>query len=261
MSRITRPLVVSMICWIVFSHSAVAQSPRIRPTTIPVNAVEIAPDVYYMGKSFDPQSRQMVDGVAFVHRAPQRKLKPNVAAARPVKACYRLIGFPGWTSPEPWSVTATPGSPISSTTIRAEIENAISDWEAAAGVNILGSFSSAGAGVLPSTTLDGVNAIAFGNAGGGGTVAVTYVWGSRRTPILEFDQIYGNNWDWTAGSGSSADAFDFANVATHEIGHAVGLDHPGNSCTEETMYAYVDFGEIKKRDLNSGDILGVQALY
>lgn len=85
-------------------------------------------------------------------------------------------------------------------------------------------------------------------------------WGSRRTPILEFDQIYGNHWDWTAGSGSSADAFDFANVATHGIGNAVGLDHPGNSCTEETMYAYVDFGETKKRDLNAGDILGVQAL-
>ena len=67
------------------------------------------------------------------------------------------------------------------------------------------------------------------------------------------------NWNWV--TGSSADAFDFANVATHEIGHAVGLDHPGNSCTEETMYAYVDFGETKKRTLNAGDILGAQALY
>lgn len=139
MSRITRSLLVSMLCWIVFSHSAAAQSPRIRPSTIPANAVEIAPASITWA---------MVDG-----------------------------------------------------------------------------------------------------------------WGSRRTPILEFDQIYGNHWDWTAGSGSSADAFDFANVATHGIGNAVGLDHPGNSCTEETMYAYVDFGETKKRDLNAGDILGVQALY
>jgi Matrixin len=259
MSRITRPLLASLLCWIVFSHSAAAQSPRIRPSTVPANAVELAPDVYYMGKSFDPQSRQMVDGLAFVHRAPERKLKPNVAPARPVKACYRLIGFPGWTSAEPWSVRVPAGSPLTSATVISEIGNAITQWETAAGVNILGNHSSTG--VLPSTTLDGVNAIAFGNAGGGGTVAVTYVWGSRRTPILEFDQIYGNNWDWTTGSGSSADAFDFANVATHEIGHAVGLDHPGNSCTEETMYAYVDFGETKKRTLNAGDILGVQALY
>ena len=257
MSRITRPVLASVLCWIVFSHSAAAQSPRIRPSTVPANAVEVAPDVYYMGKSFDPQSRQMVDGLAFVHRAPERKLKPNVAPARPVKACYRLIGFPGWTSQESWSVATTPGSPLQTSTIITEIGNAITQWEMAAGAQILGSGSSRT--VLPSTTLDGVNAIAFGNAGGGGTVAVTYVWGSRRTPIVEFDQIYGSNWDWV--TGSSADAFDFANVATHEIGHAVGLDHPGNSCTEETMYAYVDFGETKKRTLNPGDILGVQALY
>ena len=257
MSRITRPVLASVLCWIVFSHSAAAQSPRIRPSTVPANAVEVAPDVYYMGKSFDPQSRQMVDGLAFVHRAPERKLKPNVAPARPVKGCYRLIGFPGWTSQESWSVATTPGSPLQTSTIITEIGNAITQWEMAAGAQILGSGSSRT--VLPSTTLDGVNAIAFGNAGGGGTVAVTYVWGSRRTPIVEFDQIYGNNWDWVVGS--SADAFDFPNVATHEIGHAVGLDHPGNSCTEETMYAYVDFGETKKRTLNPGDVLGVQALY
>src|SRR5688572_24024983 len=117
MLRITRPVLASVLCWIVFSYSAAAQSPRIRPSTVPANAVEIAPDVYYMGKSFDPQSRQMVDGLAFVHRAPERKLKPNVARARPVKGCYRLIGFPGWTSAEPWYVTTTPGTPFSANTI------------------------------------------------------------------------------------------------------------------------------------------------
>ena len=256
MSRITRPILVSMLGWIVFSHSAAAQSPRIRPSTVPANAVEIAPDVYYMGKSFDPQSRQIVDGLAFVHRAPERKLKPKVAPARAVKACYRLIGFPGWTSQEPWSVRTT-GSPFNAATMLTEIDAAITRWEVAAGGQILGSGSSAGA--LPSTTLDGVNAIAFGNAGGGGTVAVTYVWGSRRTAIFEFDQIYGDNWDWTLGG--SANTFDFLSVATHEIGHAVGLDHPGNTCTLETMYAYVDFGQTHQRTLNDGDIAGINALY
>ena len=31
--------------------------------------------------------------------------------------------------------------------------------------------------------------------------------------------------------------------------------------TEETMYAYADFGETKKRTLEAGDITGVQKLY
>ena len=46
MSTITRSLLASMFCLVVFSHSAAAQSPRIRPSTVPANAVEIAPDVY-----------------------------------------------------------------------------------------------------------------------------------------------------------------------------------------------------------------------
>jgi hypothetical protein len=48
---------------------------------------------------------------------------------------------------------------------------------------------------------------------------------------------------------------------THEIGHAAGLDHPANTCTQETMYAYVDFGETHKRTLNNGDIAGINSLY
>ena len=257
MSRITRSILASISCLIVFSHSATAQSPRIRPSTVPANAVEIAPDVYYMGKSFDPQSRQMVDGLAFVHRALSRQPKPNVAAAAKVKACYKLIGFPGWQSRESWSVTSAGASDISLPNLVGEVESAIQAWESAAGADIIGDYIPSA--VPPSSTANGVNSIAFGNAGGGGTVAVTYVWGSRRTAIFEFDQIYGDNWDWTLGG--SANTFDFLSVATHEIGHAVGLDHPGNTCTLETMYAYVDFGQTHQRTLNDGDIAGINALY
>ena len=254
MIRITRPLLASLLCCIVFCHSAAAQSPRKRPSTVPAHAVEIAPDVYYLGKSLDPQSGRMLDGVVFVHRAPERQSKPTAAPAK-VKACYRLIGFPGWQTPEAWSVNST-GAPVN---MRSGIEAAIGAWESAAGVNILGNYSSAGEGVLPSTTADGVNSIAFGDAGGAGVVAVTYVWGSRRTAIFEFDQIYGSDWDWS--TSGAANAFDFQSVATHEIGHAVGLDHPANTCTQETMYAYIDFGETHQRTLNPGDVAGVNALY
>ena len=54
---------------------------------------------------------------------------------------------------------------------------------------------------------------------------------------------------------------DFHNIAQHEVGHALGLGHPDNSCTEETMYAYATEGETKKRDLHAGDIAGAVDLY
>jgi predicted Zn-dependent protease len=54
---------------------------------------------------------------------------------------------------------------------------------------------------------------------------------------------------------------DFLSIAAHEVGHAAGMDHPENSCTEETMYAYAAYGETKKRDLNDGDVAGIRNLY
>jgi hypothetical protein len=39
------------------------------------------------------------------------------------------------------------------------------------------------------------------------------------------------------------------------------MGHPESSCTEETMYAYADDGEIKKRTLNPGDEAGIAELY
>ena len=51
------------------------------------------------------------------------------------------------------------------------------------------------------------------------------------------------------------------NIKTHEAGHAAGLGHPDNTCTEETMYAFASIGETKKRTVNSGDIAGIKDLY
>ena len=131
-------------------------------------------------------------------------------------------------------------------------------WESAAGTNIFG-FGSIDTTVHPNSSADGQNVVQFGNAGGGGTVAVTYIWGSRRAAIFEWDMIFGNDWDWSDGGSSTT--FDFLGVATHEIGHAAGLDHPAITCTQETMYAYVNFGETHQRSLNDGDKAGINALY
>lgn len=78
--------------------------------------------------------------------------------------------------------------------------------------------------------------------------------------LVEWDQVY-DDVDFAWSSTGASGAMDFENIATHEFGHALGLGHPDNACTEETMYAYADYGETKKRDLNAGDIAGVAKLY
>jgi hypothetical protein len=62
---------------------------------------------------------------------------------------------------------------------------------------------------------------------------------------------------WTDGGVPGVPgALDLRTVLAHEIGHAIGLDHPGPT---GTLMGYRHQGDIDR--LTSGDIAGVQRLY
>jgi len=75
------------------------------------------------------------------------------------------------------------------------------------------------------------------------------------------NQVYDDvDFDWSA-SGETG-KMDFENIATHELGHSVGLgDLYQSACAEQTMYGYAGFGETKKQTLEAGDIAGAVKLY
>ena len=55
---------------------------------------------------------------------------------------------------------------------------------------------------------------------------------------------------------------DLQNIATHELGHGVGLaDIYDTTCSAVTMYGYSNNGDIQKRTLEVPDIRGLQTLY
>lgn len=235
---------------------------RARPSTIPDDAVEVAPDVWYLGEMVDPESGELIEGHAFVDRAPGYEHLAEVEGRdeRRATVCYKTLGYPAWTATESWGLDGTNSWGMSESALRTNLEAAIQLWESASGGDIFGSYNSSYSGAA-SPYADGQNNIQFGDAGGGGTVAVTYVWGARRTAIYEWDQIYEDGWAWSVGDPASSTAFDFLSVAAHEVGHAAGLDHPGSTCTAETMYAYVDYGQTFQRSLNTGDVQGINTLY
>lgn len=113
-----------------------------------------------------------------------------------------------------------------------------------------------------------VNDMLFGNYADAGVIAVTYTWGYWTGPpksreIVEFDIMFDTDFSWGIVSDPDTDEFmDVQNIATHEIGHGLGLaDLYNEADNQETMFGSADYGEITKRDLYKGDIAGIQSLY
>ena len=78
------------------------------------------------------------------------------------------------------------------------------------------------------------------------------------------DQIYDDNdFDWSTDSDGELGKFDFGHVATHEIGHGVGMGHTSfdDPCKLETMYPTAAPADTEGRTLGDGDIAGIQKLY
>ena len=140
------------------------------------------------------------------------------------------------------------------------------EWDDHVGAELFGSYTIDNSSSWDSDAPDGRNELLFGNYEQEGVIGVTVIWGYFRgkpsnRKIVEFDILFDTDFTWGDGVSNLA-VMDLQNIATHELGHGVGLaDLYDTTCVEETMYGYSDYGEIKKRDLNAGDITGIQELY
>lgn len=94
--------------------------------------------------------------------------------------------------------------------------------------------------------------------GSSGTVAITPISFFTSGQIIDADILFnGKDFDFTT-SGTFGD-FDVQNVATHELGHLLGLDHTG--WASATMYPFVDPQTELQRSLSLDEIRGMRATY
>jgi len=165
-----------------------------------------------------------------------------------------------------------------SLTINPELDtsvilNSALEWDSNTSVVLFDGYATDPTADWDSEAPDGRNEFSFGDYPQSGVIAVAVVWGYFSGPpqtreIVEFDVMFDTDYSWgDAGPTSETElgdtsVMDLQNIATHEIGHGVGLDDVYESaCSEVTMYGYSTEGETKKRTLADPDITGIQKLY
>jgi hypothetical protein len=93
---------------------------------------------------------------------------------------------------------------------------------------------------------------------GTGIVALTPVWFAGDGHITDADVLFNGSGFFFTTSGDPG-SFDVQDVATHELGHLLGLDHSG--WAGATMYPYVDPTVILHRSLSLDEERGMRDAY
>lgn len=197
-----------------------------------------------------------IERVDFVHYA-----KPTQPGAGKQESCYKLMGVKWKTLPAVYAINPTNPQGLTEGFVTSAIAASAETWDSATAAEL---FSDAY--TVDYTAQYGIydhqNSIAFGTYPQSGVIAVTSVWYTRvGKQIVEFDMLFNTDFAWGDATVDPA-VMDLANIATHELGHGVGLnDIYTSACSGVTMYGYSDYGETSKRTLEQPDITGLQAMY
>jgi len=274
-------VIVLLSVGIVFAGKTQHQKPD-KVFALPDKAVEVSPGVFYLGKSLD--KGRVVEGYAMFVKPGTvcgngicepgenaRKCPEDCSVEDPeepdTSSCYEFLARGAkWKTIEPYLVDPANDEGLGEQFITNNLATSIEKWEVVANFDILGNEASGIVDGADFEAPDNKNEVYFSNLGETNTIAFAVVWGIFGGPppfreLVEWDMVFNDAFTW--GDAEIDSSFmDFENIATHELGHAVGLaDLYTTKCNTQTMYGYSDYGEISKRSLESGDIAGIQALY
>lgn len=201
-----------------------------------------------------------------------KKPKPPKGNNNGAKCFSFLAKGASWKTTEEYTVNPTNSDNLSPGFVSNTIRSSVDTWDDEVSFNIFGKTNTDSTATAP-LSMDGNNVVVFGGIDNSNVIGVTIVWGvfsgkPNDRELLEWDMIlndlhfkFGDVGPTNELQNVDTDMMDLKNIVTHELGHALGLGHPEQSCSDETMHGFAAFGETKKRTLNNGDIRGVKRLY
>jgi len=196
-----------------------------------------------------------LERVDFIHYAkPENPGNPGKA-----ETCYKLMGIKWKSLPVNYVINPNNADGLSESFVVSAISTSAETWDAFTSSGLLNDVYS-----IDYTATYGVqnfvNAIDFGDYPDDRVIAVTSVWYTPRgKQIVEFDLRFNTRFSW---GDANPEKMDLQNIATHELGHGIGLDDIySTTCSEVTMYGYSSYGEVQGRTLEQPDITGLQKMY
>jgi len=190
--------------------------------------------------------------------------KPEAAKAPKPPSCYKFLTGSKVKWPSTVSYVINPVNPrqiLDETFVTSAVSTSAESWDNVTSKELMNDTYA-----IDYTATYGAqdyeNVITFGNYPTEGVIAVTTVWYNPATKaIVEFDVMFDTDWTW-GDATSDVTKMDLQNIATHELGHGVGLaDVYETACNAVTMYGYSDYGETQKRTLEIPDVTGLRTLY
>jgi matrixin len=108
---------------------------------------------------------------------------------------------------------------------------------------------------------DGVNLITLGSDEklGTGVLAVTFVASTPDGRLTDADIVFSRDVDLSTNDALDGTSYDVQSIATHEIGHLIGLEHSG--LARATMAPFADRSDDHDRTPMSDDRIGPALLY